>query len=145
MSNFESARYYIVPAFPQQPDGPGVGVDLAVGGIERNVVFDGKFQVWNLVQVGPGKYDIVAETGWFSQASEGDNRGNVVVRETSPSKAWSITRLQDGNYVIAVDSPLFPNLVWTLVSQEPKAKVILQISEIALPNQQWLIKPVLDD
>jgi len=144
MSNFESARYYIVPAFPQQPDGPGVGVDLAVGGIERNVVFDGKFQVWNLVQVGPGKYNIVAETGWFSQASEGDNRGNVVVRETSPNRPWSIT-LQDGTYVIAEDSPLIPKIVWTLNSQESKAKVILQVSEIPLPKQQWLIKPVLDN
>ncbi|KAF8842802.1 hypothetical protein BDN67DRAFT_1009454 [Paxillus ammoniavirescens] len=115
---------------------PPIGADIYDEGAMKPVISAGSSNVWILEELSESeKYRVTLDSNfaWFSRQD-----GNDVVVDSSPStQVWSIRWHGDGKYTIERDTPVWPNLGWTLSGEAPKSPVVLRVVELPTEAQLW--------
>ncbi|KIJ16369.1 hypothetical protein PAXINDRAFT_168505, partial [Paxillus involutus ATCC 200175] len=128
-----SGRFRIVSV---QEGIPPIGADIYDESAIKPVVSAGSGNVWILEELsGSEKYRITLDSAWFARQDD----SNVVVDSSSSTQIWSIRSNGNGKYTIERDTPVWPNLGWTLdlSGRAPKFPVVLRVVELPTDIQLW--------
>ncbi|KAF9224861.1 hypothetical protein BS17DRAFT_54191 [Gyrodon lividus] len=122
-----------------------IGADNNDYSAVKRVISDGEMRSWSLTEVEPGKWKIVLEENWYS--TEEKNPNSVVVQTSvDPGTRWLISENENNLYTIERDTPIIPNMAWTLAGDEPKSEVVLKfILAQPSPNQLWKFHPMVQE